>query len=383
MLYTSVITIDKSALANNIRFLKTLYGKNRRISSVIKANAYGHGIEQFIPICEETGIDHFSVFSSDEAYRAYQVKNKETDLMIMGWMDDEEMEWIISKGIEFYVFDTGRLMKAIEISKKINIPSKIHIELETGLNRTGFEQSVLPGIIEIINKNKEFLTIKGICTHYAGAESIANHFRVMQQLKKYRQYYELFFRNGIVPEYMHTACSAASITYPKTRMDLLRIGILQYGYWPSAETFIQYINRRKIKTDPLKRIITWKSKVMSVKKVNRGEFIGYGTTFLAQEDKTIAIIPIGYGHGYSRSLSNQGRVLIKGQRVGVIGVVNMNMLVADITKIPQVEKGDEVVLIGKQGELVLTIASFSELSNQLNYELLTRLPASIPREIVG
>ncbi|MEO8399502.1 MAG: alanine racemase, partial [Ignavibacteriaceae bacterium] len=200
--------------------------------------------------------------------------------------------------------------------------------------------------------------------------------------EKYKEAYDFLKSNNIIPRLRHTACSAAAITYPETRMDMVRIGILQYGYWPAKETFIQYISNKKNFKDPLERIITWKSKIMNIKKVKIGEFVGYGTTFLAHKDLKIAVVPIGYAYGFSRSLSNQGRVLINGQRVGVIGLVNMNLMIIDVSDLAQVKKGDEVVMIGSQADLSISVASFSEMSNLLNYELLTRLPESIPRIVV-
>jgi alanine racemase len=121
---------------------------------------------------------------------------------------------------------------------------------------------------------------------------------------------------------------------------------------------------------------------MNVKKVKTGEFIGYGTIYLAQKDMTIAIVPVGYSHGFSRSLSNIGRALVRGKRMPVVGIVNMNSMTLDVTDVPEVEKGDEVVMIGNQGALSISVSSFGELSELLNYELLTRLPKDIPREIV-
>ena len=118
---------------------------------------------------------------------------------------------------------------------------------------------------------------------------------------------------------------------------------------------------------------------MSIKSVAAGEFIGYGTTYLAETHMKVAAVPVGYADGYSRSLSNQGRVLINGHRVGVVGIVNMNMMLIDITRVPEVREGDDVFLIGAQDELELSVSSFAELSDQLNYELLTRLPRNIPR----
>ncbi|MEJ2617537.1 MAG: alanine racemase [Ignavibacteriaceae bacterium] len=269
-----------------------------------------------------------------------------------------------------------------EYASRLKRIAKIHIEIETGMNRTGFTKEYIPSVIKIINENKDVLNVKGLCTHFAGAESIANYVRIQKQLKNYSRNHKLFIENNVIPERCHTACSAACMTYPKSRMDMVRIGIMQYGFWSSRETFIAYINNLENKADPLRRVIKWKSKIMSTKSVKTGEFIGYGTSYLAQRDMKIATIPVGYAHGYSRELSNQGRVLINGHRVSVIGIVNMNMMTIDITDVSETKKGDEAVLIGKQGDLSISVASFSELSNQLDYEMLTRLNQKIPRVVV-
>ena len=382
MFSTSVIEISKDSLQHNINFLKKQMGKKVKISSVVKGNAYGHGVKEFVPLAEECGLDHFSVYSADEALDVYKYSNHNSDIMIMGMVENEELEWAINTGIEFYVFDIDRLKKTIEYATSLNRIAKIHIEIETGMNRTGFTKEYIPSVIKIIKENKDVLNVKGLCTHFAGAESIANYVRIQKQLKSYSKIHKLFIENDVVPGKRHTACSAASMTYPKSRMDMVRIGIMQYGFWSSRETFIGYINNLENKEDPLRRVIKWKSKIMSTKSVKTGEFIGYGTSYLAQRDMKIATIPVGYAHGYSRELSNQGRVLINGHRVSVIGIVNMNMMTIDITDVSETKKGDEAVLIGKQGDLSISVASFSELSNQLDYELLTRLNQKIPRVVV-
>ncbi len=382
MFNTSIIELSKSSLRHNINFLKKEMGKNVKISSVVKGNAYGHGIKEFIPIAEECGLNHFSVYSADEALEVFNFSNKKSTIMIMGMVEDEQVEWAIKNGIEFYVFDFDRLSAAINYAKKIKLKAKIHIEIETGMNRTGFAAEDVNQLFNILKENKNWLNIEGLCTHFAGAESIANYVRIQIQLKTYNKIYNSFINNGLKPKLRHAACSAAAMRYPKSRMDMVRIGIMQYGFWSSQETFISYVNGMENKSDPLERIIRWKSKVMSAKSVKTGEFIGYGTSYLAQRDMKIATIPIGYSHGFSRGLSNQGRALIRGARVGVIGTVNMNLITVDITDIPETQKGDEVILIGKQGDLSISVASFSELSNQLDYELLTRLNQNIPRIVV-
>lgn len=381
MFKTSILHFKKSALTHNLEFIKKLVGSKVRISSVIKGNAYGHGIDVFVPLAEECGINHFSVFNADEARRALKARRRDSTIMIMGMIDNTELDWAIENDVEFFVFEFDRLHAAFEAAKRLKKPAKIHVEVETGLNRTGFDLENLSQLLKDLNDNRKYYDLKGLCTHYAGAESIANYARIERQIKLFKQFCEYFKRNRLKPQYRHTACSAAVVSYPETKMDMVRVGILQYGFWPSPETFIHYIKDREDKTDPLKRILTWKSKVMSTKDVYTGEFIGYGTDYMARENMKIAMVPVGYAHGYSRSLSHQGRVLINGRRVDIVGIVNMNLLIVKISDIPETQKGDEVILIGKQQYEEISVASFSEFSNQLNYEMLTRLPEDIPRVV--
>jgi alanine racemase len=382
MLWTSVIEISKSALEHNFHFIKSRLGENVQFSSVVKGNAYGHGIEVFVPLAENCGISHFSVFSADEALRVQKATLTNPTILIMGMLDNNQLEWAIKNGIEFFVFDLDRLKQAALTAKRIGIPAKVHIEVETGMNRTGFSKKEISEVMLLLKQNMENLEFKGLCTHFAGAESIANFHRIKSQKGVYRRVQNRFINNGLIPQICHTACSAAMLRYPKTQMDLVRVGILQYGFFPNREALIYYLAKQKELEFPLERLISWKSKVMSLKVVKAGEFVGYGTSFLANTEMKIATIPVGYSHGFSRSLSNRGRVIIRGFRVSVVGIVNMNMMCVDVTNVGNVEKGDEVVLIGRQGDLEISVASFGENSTQLNYELLTRLPRDIPRKIV-
>ncbi|MBR9860055.1 alanine racemase [bacterium] len=382
MLQTSYIEISKSALEQNLKFLKSLLKPNVKFSSVVKGNAYGHGIDTYVPIAKEFGVDHFSVFSAHEAAKVMEVNGSDATILIMGMIDTDQLQWAIYNDIEFFVFNKKRLLESIKLAKKIGKRALVHIELETGMNRTGFEFSEVAEIMEILKKESDFVHFKGLCTHYAGAESISNFYRIKKQKKKFDVVSNTFKDSGLVPDLYHTACSAASIRYPKTQMDMVRIGILQYGFFPSREILIDYMMKNDVEMSPLRRLISWKSKVMDIKHVSAGEFVGYGTSYLASYDMRIAVVPVGYSHGFTRGLSNQGRVLLNGERVQVIGMVNMNMMTVDITNVDGVEIGDEVVIIGKQGHLEISVSSFSEFSDQVNYELLTRLPHDIPRKII-
>lgn len=380
-IHSSEILLDKKALQNNIRFLKNYLSSDVLLSSVVKGNAYGHGIEDFVPLAEECGVNHFSVYSADEAIKVEMVTSTTSTVMIMGYVDPSQLRWCIENMVEFFVFDFNRLYSTLEVAKELKKKAIIHIEVETGMNRTGFEREDLEEVARVLNENKEHLFFKGLCTHYAGAERIGNFDRFEQQKAIYLEVLDWFKNKNLIPEQRHTCCSAAAIRMPEMQMDMVRIGILQYGFWPSREVFIEYIKDFKTKDGPLERVISWKSRVMSLKNVSSGEYIGYGKTYLAQQPLKIALLPIGYAHGFTRGLSNVGRALVKGHRVPVVGMVNMNCIAINVTGIDDVQSGDEVILIGKQGDVEISVSAFGELSTQLNYELLTRLPHDIPRTI--
>ncbi len=382
MFDSSFITLRKEAIKNNIRFLRGIYKNEVKISAVVKANAYGHGIEQMVPLLEEEGIDHFSVFDFIEATRVHNSLTQNHTIMIMGWVHDSDLKEAIKRGFDFFVFNLERLKLALKYAKELNTKANIHIEAETGMNRSGFGKEQLKKTIEIINTNKPYFNVKGFCTHLAGAESISNHLRIQNQIKKYQKLLGVLESKDIHPECLHIANSAASIVYPKTRLDMVRVGIMLYGFWPSMETFIHFTRNKTDKEDPLNRILGWRSKIMSIKEVKTGEFIGYGISYLAQRDLKTALIPIGYSDGFSRSLSNKGRLLINGQICEVIGVVNMNMIIADISHLPDAKIGDEVTIIGIQGDLEIKVSSFSNISDKLNYEILAHMPENIERKII-
>ena len=387
MIQSSWIDLSKSALRKNIRFIKKQIGPQVTYSSVVKANAYGHNTETFVPLAEECGVRHFSVSNADEAMRVHKSRMEKSKIMIMGDVYGEALEWAVRGDVSFYVFDYHRLELALEIAKRLEKPARIHLELETGMNRTGFDGKWLDKAIELILHNRDCFQVEGICTHYAGAESVANFRRIIDQLESYNKLCSYINGKGLPVTNRHTAASAAALAYPDTRMDMVRVGIAQYGYWPSKEIEMQYIvqthdQQKKRYIDPLKRVLTWKSRVISIKNVKQGEFIGYGTSYLTTRPHKIAVVPVGYFHGFQRSLSNLGRVLIHGRRVAILGHVNMSMLMINITDVPDVSIDDEVVLIGKQKNNHISVGSFSDMSNMLNYEVLVRIPWEIPRIVV-
>lgn len=388
MLHSSRIELSESALRRNLRFLRGVIGEGTRFVSVIKGNAYGHGIRTFVPLAERCGVRHFAVSSAAEALLAFESRTADSTIMIMGYVGNEALEWAVGNGVSFYVFDLGRLDAALRTARDLDRPARVHLELETGLNRTGLADTDLDAALDLVLSNPAHLRVEGVCTHFAGAESMANSFRIQAQQQRFAVLSDRIRGRGVSCGLRHTACSAAAITYPDAVMDMVRIGIAQYGFWPSTETRMQYMVRQMDAhgsarpADPLRRVMRWSSSIMSVKDVGPGDYVGYGTSFLTTRRQRVAAVPVGYFHGFARTMSNLGHVLIRGRRAPVAGTVNMNMTMVDVTDIPDARKGDEVVLIGNQRKAQITVSSFSDMTRFLNYEVLVRLPSEIPRIIV-
>jgi len=386
VLHNAQIELSRSALKKNVRFLRRLIGPKVHLCSVVKGNAYGHGITPFVQLAEACGVHRFAVFSADEAVEVRSALSQPRDVMIMGPLLMDATDWAVAHGISFFVFDLPTLERALAVARKHERRAQIHLELETGLNRTGLMGEELNRAVALIKDHPEQLHLEGVCTHLAGAESVNNYYRIQQQVVSFNQGLATLRAQGLDPGIRHAACSAAAFTYPETRFDLVRFGIAQYGFWPSKETQMGFLMRDATKSkqrpDPLHRMLTWKSRVMSLKHVNPGEFVGYGTSYQTDRPQRIAVVPVGYAAGYARQLSNVGRVLIRGRRFGVVGMVNMSMMLVDVTEGKNVELGDEVMLIGKQNHLTITVSSFSDAAGYLNYESLVLLDSRIPRVVV-
>ncbi|WP_258104779.1 alanine racemase [Marinoscillum sp. MHG1-6] len=381
--HSSRIELSQSSLSKNINFIRKKVGQGVRISSVVKANAYGHGIDQFVKMAEKAGVDHFATASAFEAEEVLQVKSPDSDVMIMGILYDEDIEWAIEHGIEFYVFNYDRLPLVLEKAKRLEKQAKVHIEVETGANRTGLPAKEFSKTLSFLKKNSGSVKFIGLCTHFGGAESFANLFKIESQHNRYKEFLKQCKQKKVQPEIRHIACSAAALAYKDTVYDMVRIGVAQYGFWPSPDIYYTHLQETGSRSDgALKRIFTWKTDVMDIRNVDAGEFIGYGTAYQATQDMRVAVMPLGYSNGYPRAQSNRGFVLIKGKKAPIVGLINMNLFMVDISHIDEVEVGDEVVLVGRQKNNTINISSFTQVTQLLNNEMLSRLPAAIPRKIV-
>ncbi len=381
--HSSRIEHSQSSLKSNFNFLRRKIGADVRLSSVVKANAYGHGIDVYVPMAEKCGISHFSVASSFEAEEVLEVCKPDTRIMIMGILYDEDVEWAIDNGIEFYVFSLARMELALKHAKALDKKVRVHLEVETGANRTGLSEKEFGKCLTFMNRNRQWFEFEGLCSHFGGAETFANDFKIQKQHKRFQEYYKTCKKRNLLPEYRHIASSAAAISFPASRYNMVRVGVAQYGFWPSPDVYYHHLNETGKRSEKsLRRIFSWKTDVMDIREVKEGEFVGYGTAYQATHNMKIAVLPLGYSNGYPRGQSNRGHVLIKGKKAPICGLINMNLFMVDVSHIPDIRMGDEVVLIGRQGNASINVASFTQSTVLLNQEMMSRLPSAIPRKAV-
>lgn len=374
----SIVEISKEALRNNIQQIRTLVGPNRILCSCVKANAYGHGLVETSKIFLESGANWLSVNALFEA-KALREAMIGNPIYIMGYVPLSDLEEAAVLDCRLVVYNKETIEKLGEITNKMKQPVKVHIKLETGNNRQGILQNEL---LEFVNYSKKFkfIEIEGLATHFANIEDTTDHSYAEKQLNIFKESIDMMQKNGIEIPIKHCANSAATILFPETYFDMVRPGISCYGMWPSTETYISYVKKGGGEFS-LTPAFSWKTKIAQIKIVPAGEYIGYGCGFRTTHETRLAILPVGYYDGYDRGV-NGGHVLIRGKRAPVRGRVCMNIIMVEITDIPDARVEDEVILIGKDGDEQITAEQFGQWAGTINYEVTTRVNERISRIFV-
>ncbi|GHU40398.1 alanine racemase [Clostridia bacterium] len=363
--------IDLEAVLHNVGEMKALLnGEHTQIMAVIKADGYGHGA---IPIGKELEqlpyVWGYGVATVEEGVALREV-GLEKPILSLGASFPGQYVAMAEHGIRPTVFSLSMAKQLNEACAKIGKKLSVHIKIDTGLSRLGFpvsEESVsdiaqiyaLPHII-----------IEGIFTHFAKSDA-ADKEMTHEQLFSFWRMCDQLKKRGITPPFRHVSNSAAILDLPEAGLDLVRAGISIYGLWPSDE-----VQKNRIDLRPA---LSLKSSVVFLKEVEEGVPISYGATYVTDQRRRIATIPIGYGDGYPRSLSNKGYVLIHGKRALICGRICMDQFMVDVTHIPETEEGDEVVLIGSSGNEKISMEELADLSGRFNYEFACCLGKRIPR----
>lgn len=372
------VEISKSALQNNINQFREIIADDTILCNCIKANAYGHGLVETAKIFLEAGVDWLSVNALFEA-RALRKANITCPVYILGYVPLKGLQEAIELDCRLVVYNYETVKEIAEITEHCGKTARIHVKVETGSNRQGVTHDEIINFVKYIN-NFENIDIEGLATHFANIEDTTDHSYAEFQLQRFEKAVEDIETLGITIPIKHCANSAATILFPKTHFQMVRVGISSYGMWPSNETYVSYIKERKNNFNLLPAF-TWKTRIAQIKTVPSGEYIGYGCSYKTSHQTRLAIIPVGYYDGYDRSITS-GHVLIHGKRASIRGRVCMNIIMVEVTDIPEAKIEDEVVLIGRSNDEFISAEQFAQWAGTINYEVTTRVNERIPRILV-
>ena len=368
MYYRAYIKVDLDCITENILAMKKNLKEGTAIAAVIKTDGYGHGA---VPIAYalKNIAEAFAVATIEEAVnlRRHGIKN---DIYILGFLPESRISDVIEYEIRPAVFEYEIAQKISQKATELGKIAKIHLKADTGMRRIGFP--VNEASVQMVKKISSLpnIEIEGLFTHFACADSAD---KTMSE-EQYQSFCWLIGRleeEGIEIKVKHCNNSAAIIDLPNNSLDMVRAGIALYGMYPSDE-----VNK---KTVSLRHALSMKSHIIYLKEVDAGQSVSYGSTFVTTGRTLIATIPVGYGDGYPRNLSNQGCVLIRGKRARILGRVCMDQFMVDVTDIEGVREGDEVTLIGRDKEECITVEELAGIGGGFHYEIVCDLGKRVPR----
>ncbi len=363
------IEIDAKAVRHNVKTFRGVIGEGVRLMSIVKSNAYGHGLWDFGSLADKSGIDWFGVDSIVEglSLREHGIKKP---ILVLGYTLPERFEEAERNNISLTISSFDNLRALI----KSKLPVKIHLKMDTGMHRQGFSLRELPEVCKLLKKS--VVIVEGIYTHFFAAKNPSFPQETSKQMAIFEEAVKAVESAGFKP-IRHAAATGGTLLFAKAHYDMVRVGIGLTGMWPSKETMRAMENKIE-----LKPVLTWKTIIGEVKRLPQGGGIGYDHTEKVAPDSTIAVCPVGYWHGFDRRFSSIGNVLVRGERAKVLGRVSMDMIVIDVSKIKGVKTGDEVVIIGQQNKQKIPADELADISGTINYEVVTRINPLIKRIIV-
>lgn len=360
--------IDLEAIGYNIDQVKKKVGSHVKVMAVIKADGYGHGATKVGNFLKDK-VDYFGVATIEEAIELRQ-SEIHTPILILGYTSP-------SQYLDLAKYDITQTIYSLEMAENISkcgIESKtilkVHIALETGMNRIGFNVSEKSALeIKKIMKLDNVI-VEGLFTHFSCADEKDKSYTNMQK-KKYDEFLKILENNKINIPIKHVCNSAGIMEFNDYRFDMVRSGIITYGLYPS-----EVVNKASIK---LKPALQWKTHVINISEIDEGCGVSYGKTYITKEKTKIATISVGYADGYMRELSSKGKVLIHGQYAPSIGRICMDQMMVDVTHISDVKIEDEVTLVGQDGENTITVEELANIAGSFNYEFVCGIGKRVER----
>lgn len=360
--------IDLNAFRENLNAVKNEVG-HTKIMALVKADAYGHGLEQMAAEAQDWGIDYLGTATLEEGVQLRK-SGINVPILCLGALPLGSEELCVMHQIDQAVFSEEALFRLQKVCEGCHSFINVHLKIETGMHRTGVRSGrALQAVLDAL-RHCSNIRLKGVFTHFAASDTQDDAY-TRQQAEAFAAALEQIRKNGFHGFLVHCANSGAILSYPELYFDMVRAGIVLYGYYPSKQTK---------KPFSVKPVLSWETAVAAVNEVKAGETISYSGTFRASHDMRVAVLPVGYGDGYRRLLSNRAEVLIHGKRAPVVGNICMDMTMVDVTEIPDVSLGDSVVLIGRQGNERITAEELAALCGTISYEIMLSITPRVPKE---
>ena len=352
------VEINLDAIASNVKNIKELIGEKKELMAVLKGNAYGHDVLETSSIVLNNGASRLAVARLEEGIFLRKT-GITVPILILGLTLKQQAELLVSYNITPTVCEYEMIEKLSESAFKEDKIVKVHLKVDTGMGRIGISPNHVLNFIKKVKVLKN-VEIEGIFTHFSVADEKDKTY-TEKQFRKFMQVLTVLEKEEIKIPIKHVGNSATLLDLPHMWLDLVRPGISIYGLYPSTEV------QKTIKLIPAH---SFKTRIVFLKELSMGESISYGRTYTTNQRRTkVASLPLGYADGYNRLLSNQGEVLVRGRRFPIIGRVCMDQTMIDVTNLPQVEIGDEVVLWGRQGHEEITVEEIAEKIGTINYEI--------------
>ncbi|MDD4909480.1 MAG: alanine racemase [Candidatus Omnitrophica bacterium] len=360
----TIAEIDLGALEYNFRQIKRRVSSHTKILVTVKADAYGHGILRVSKRLVRCGVDYLGVASLDEAVCLRRAGVK-CPILVLGVIFPEQAGTVIDHDLTQTVctLDVCRALDRLAARRHKRV--SVHVKIDTGMGRLGVSWGDAEEFISALYKQMKHVSIEGIFTHFPRADD--NKALTGRQISMFSALVRRLEKKGIFILFKHCANSMAVLDYPGSHFNLIRPGLIIYGLYPKDGLDIR-----------LKPAMGLKSKIVFMKSVKKGTPLSYGHTYITSKDTSVAVVPIGYGDGYSRGLSNKAQVLIKGRRFPVVGTICMDQILVDTGRL-KAKVGDEVVLIGRQGKQAITAEEIARLTRTIPYEVVCQVGRRVPR----
>ena len=365
--------IDLDALAANFRAVRRLVGNEVSVMAVVKADAYGHGAARCARRLAAEGADWFGVALPEEGLELRAAGVAQPILCLEGFWEGQAGA-LVRHGLVPVVYRLDMAEAFDRAARDAGIVADIHVKIDTGMGRLGVHPATAAAEFARALRNFKHLRVDGLMTHFASADDAARDEFTSEQSARFRAACGAFRDAGHAPTFIDAANSAATFAHPATRGDMVRPGGVLYGLWRDV---LQ--RRQQDKLPEFRPVMNLRSRIMLLKWVEPGETLGYGRTFTAARPTLVATLPVGYHDGYSRALSNRGRVIVRGRFAPVVGRVSMDLTLLDVTDVPGVEHGDQVTLVGADGEMQLPAEDVAEIAGTISYEITCGVSARVPR----